>query len=193
MKTITITMTDAQAKTLESLGNTFVQARRDDSEHVLAYVVEDDSSTKLYKITPDGEYTYESMVDSMRRGWYTFDEKSREVEIKKNGKGILIEGDCILIEASTRHGMTVEATPEQKAEEDDVLPPASLPEPDFVATDLARWDTCHGSVVADTTPTSPGIYLYPRHEDQRLVKNPEELIAALRAATARMGQGRRTP
>lgn len=76
----------------------------------------------------------------------------------------------------------------------DALPPASLPEPDFVATGLARWDTGHGSVVADTTPDSPGVYLYPRHEDQRLVKDPEELIAALRAATARMDQeGRRTP
>ncbi len=75
----------------------------------------------------------------------------------------------------------------------DALAPASLPEPDFVATGLARWDTGHGSVVADTTPASPGVYLYPRHEDQRLVKNPEELIAALRAATARMGQGGKTP
>lgn len=75
----------------------------------------------------------------------------------------------------------------------DALPPASLPGPDFEAPGLARWATGHGSVVADTASASPGVYLHPRHEDQRLVEDPEGLIAALRAAVARMDQKGRTP
>jgi len=68
----------------------------------------------------------------------------------------------------------------------DALAPASLPKPNFEAPGLARWTTGHGSVVADTTSASPGVYLHPRHEDQRLVEDPEELVAALRAAAAQM-------
>lgn len=92
MKTITITMTDAQAETLESLGDAFVQTRQDDSGNVLAYIVEDDSSVELYTIAVDGSYTYESMVDGMHHGWYTFDEEGREVEIDPDGNRVLVEG-----------------------------------------------------------------------------------------------------
>ena len=75
----------------------------------------------------------------------------------------------------------------------DALAPSSLPGPDFEAPGLARWNTGHGSVVADPASSSPGVYLHPRHEDQRLVEDPEGLIAALRAAVARMDQKGRTP
>lgn len=75
----------------------------------------------------------------------------------------------------------------------DALPPASLPEPDFEAPDLACWATDHGLVVADNGPASPGVYLHPVREDRHPVEDPEGLIAALRAAVARMDRKGRTP
>lgn len=58
--------------------------------------------------------------------------------------------------------------------------------PDFEAPGLARWHTAYGAVVADTTEASRGVYLHPGHEDQRLVEDPDRLVAALAAAAARV-------
>ena len=91
MKTVTITMTDEQARSLSLLDNPFVQAhgRGDD---LLAYVVDEDSSVELHTIAPDGSYTYESLVDGMCNGWTTFDETGREVEVGPDGGRVLVEG-----------------------------------------------------------------------------------------------------
>ena len=58
--------------------------------------------------------------------------------------------------------------------------------PDFEAPGIARWHTSYGAVVADTTETSRGVYLHPGREDQRLVEDPDRLVAALAAAAARV-------
>lgn len=91
MKTITVTMTDEQARSLSLLDNPFVQARGR-GDDLLAYVVDEDSSVELHTIAPDGSYTYESLVDGMCNGWTTFDETGREVEVGPDGGRTPVEG-----------------------------------------------------------------------------------------------------
>lgn len=56
------------------------------------------------------------------------------------------------------------------------------PAPDHHHGSVSRWHTPDGAVVADTEATAAGVYVYLADGEQRLVKDPQRLAAALLAA-----------
>lgn len=66
------------------------------------------------------------------------------------------------------------------------LVPVLAPDHDYTYPGIARWNCADGTVVADIRPVSRGVHLYLRRLEERLLSDPEQLAAAIAAATAHL-------
>jgi len=60
--------------------------------------------------------------------------------------------------------------------------------PDYHSHGIARWYTEAGTIVADSRTDHTGVYFYAKNSSRRLVDNPEQLAAALLAATTHIAK-----
>lgn len=79
-RVIHIEPTDAQWRTIDSIDNNNPYVAPAGNGHLFLYYVEDDHKVELYNIAPDGDFTYESLVDGFHHGWTSFDSNDKEIE-----------------------------------------------------------------------------------------------------------------
>jgi hypothetical protein len=79
-RVIHIEPTEAQWLVIDAVDGHNPYIAPSENGSLFLYRVEDDNLVELYNIEPNGDYTYESLVDGFHRGWTSFDSDGNPIE-----------------------------------------------------------------------------------------------------------------